>query len=67
MEGKIEELILLVKEKPELYDMSNENYSNLLRKENICKKYQGKLMKAVSIAFNIFYTQTADRYCFTNK
>lgn len=34
-EEKVERLILLVSEYKELYDMSNKNYSNQLRRDNI--------------------------------
>lgn len=43
MEGKIERLILLVSERPEIYDLSNKHYSNLIRKENIWREIAKEL------------------------
>lgn len=42
-DDKIEQLITLVRDYSELFDMSNKNYSNQLRRDNIWKEIAEKL------------------------
>lgn len=59
---KADELIILVAEYVELYDLQNKNYSNQQRKENIWREIALKLKETrkylLFVIFNLFFQIT---------